>query len=263
MKEIGEEELQLYLEPAFQAILFGEDYDAPTIDEILETAIITALATPVLDAGLAEGLISLGNTLKAGSKAQALATELKGKANVTNGALGELYIAIEQELQNGNITAQEAVANAVQTIGNAQETDATPKNPSAPHLDTAVQTAYTEHTGQSPSMLAELTEAFQNGAKRAGYVPENPSQPTSSSVGPLREAPATESAANAATGVGVPDVPQQSPEFTATVTEPTVAELTEAFMAGVEGRQYVPKTPTEDSSDVFDFIPQLKSEKYK
>ncbi len=25
----------------------------------------------------------------------------------------------------------------------------------------------------------------------------------------------------------------------------------------------LPKTPTEDSSDVFDFIPQLKSEKYK
>lgn len=39
---------------------------------------------------------------------------------------------------------------------------------------------------------------------------------------------------------GVP-VPQQSPEFTATVTEPTVAKLTEAFMAGVEGRRYEPE----------------------
>ncbi|MBE6764005.1 MAG: hypothetical protein E7553_06635 [Ruminococcaceae bacterium] len=87
-----------------------------------------------------------------------------------------MYIAIAQELQNGNITAQEVVANAVQTIGNAQETDATPQNPSAPHLDTAVQTAYTEHTGLSPSMLAELTEAFMAGVEGRRYVPKNVEQ---------------------------------------------------------------------------------------
>lgn len=49
--EILEEEIQNYLEPAFRTILFGEDYDAPTIQEILETAIITALSTPALSAG--------------------------------------------------------------------------------------------------------------------------------------------------------------------------------------------------------------------
>ena len=48
---------------------------------------------------------------------------------------------------------------------------------------------------------------------------------------------------------GVP-VPQQSPEFTATVTEPTVAELTEAFMAGVEGRRYVPRGVTQDANEI-------------
>ena len=46
--EIGEEELQNFLEPALRMIIFGEDYDAPTIDELLETAIVTAITTPIL-----------------------------------------------------------------------------------------------------------------------------------------------------------------------------------------------------------------------
>ena len=49
--EIVEEELQNFLEPAFRAILFGEDYDAPTIGEIIETAIVTALSTGFLEGG--------------------------------------------------------------------------------------------------------------------------------------------------------------------------------------------------------------------
>ena len=49
--EIIEEELQNFLEPAFRSIIFGEEYDAPTIDEILETAIVTALSTGVLEGG--------------------------------------------------------------------------------------------------------------------------------------------------------------------------------------------------------------------
>ena len=49
--EVVEEELQNFLEPAFRTILFGEDYDAPTIDEIVETAIVTALSTGVLEGG--------------------------------------------------------------------------------------------------------------------------------------------------------------------------------------------------------------------
>ena len=48
LSEIGEEELQNFLEPALRMIIFGEDYDAPTIDELLETAIVTAITTPIL-----------------------------------------------------------------------------------------------------------------------------------------------------------------------------------------------------------------------
>ena len=46
--EIGEEELQNFLEPALRMIIFGEDYDMPTLDELLETAIVTAITTPIL-----------------------------------------------------------------------------------------------------------------------------------------------------------------------------------------------------------------------
>ena len=46
--EVAEEELQNFLEPALRSIIFGEDYDMPTIDELLETAIVTAITTPIL-----------------------------------------------------------------------------------------------------------------------------------------------------------------------------------------------------------------------
>ena len=46
--EVTEEELQNFLEPALRTIIFGEDYDMPTIDELLETAIVTSITTPVL-----------------------------------------------------------------------------------------------------------------------------------------------------------------------------------------------------------------------
>ena len=49
--ETLEEEAQNFLEPALRMIIFGEDYDAPTIDEIIETALVTMLSTGVLEAG--------------------------------------------------------------------------------------------------------------------------------------------------------------------------------------------------------------------
>ena len=49
IQEIGEEELQNFLEPAFRAIFTGE-YDAPTAEELIETAIVTALSTSGMSA---------------------------------------------------------------------------------------------------------------------------------------------------------------------------------------------------------------------
>ena len=49
LKEIGEEELQNYLEPLFRTIIAGEEYDAPTAAELFETAIVTFLSTGALE----------------------------------------------------------------------------------------------------------------------------------------------------------------------------------------------------------------------
>ena len=47
--EITEEELQLFLEPAIKSIVMDVPYDAPNFDEMLETALVTALSTFMLE----------------------------------------------------------------------------------------------------------------------------------------------------------------------------------------------------------------------
>lgn len=53
--EITEEELQNFLEPLFRTIFLGEEYDPPTIEELVQTALVTALSTGALESG---GIIS-------------------------------------------------------------------------------------------------------------------------------------------------------------------------------------------------------------
>lgn len=49
--EITEEELQNFIEPLIASVVFNEKYDAPTIEELVETAIVTTLSTGVLSGG--------------------------------------------------------------------------------------------------------------------------------------------------------------------------------------------------------------------
>ncbi|MBQ1233659.1 MAG: strawberry notch family protein [Clostridia bacterium] len=53
--ETVEEELQNFLEPLFRTIFLGEEYDLPTIEELVHTALVTALSTGALESG---GIIS-------------------------------------------------------------------------------------------------------------------------------------------------------------------------------------------------------------
>ena len=68
--EISEEELQNYLEPAFRTILFGEDYDAPTIEEVIETALVTALTV-----GVMEGPANIAETISEETERNAMYRE--------------------------------------------------------------------------------------------------------------------------------------------------------------------------------------------
>ncbi len=49
--EITEEELQAFLEPLFRKMILREDYDAPTWQEVVETALVTAISTGLLEGG--------------------------------------------------------------------------------------------------------------------------------------------------------------------------------------------------------------------
>lgn len=49
--EVNEEEVQNFLEPLFRTVIFGEDYDAPTIQELVDTAITTAISTGIMNFG--------------------------------------------------------------------------------------------------------------------------------------------------------------------------------------------------------------------
>lgn len=49
--EINEEEVQNFLEPLFRTVIFGEAYEAPTIQELVDTAITTAISTGIMELG--------------------------------------------------------------------------------------------------------------------------------------------------------------------------------------------------------------------
>ncbi len=139
VKEIGEEELQNFLEPAFRSIIFGEDYDAPTIDEIIETAVVTALSTGVLEGGstiagdvqksryytntygnLQRDLVE--QALEGGELANPLAQKYQQKLdngrNLTGHQLGRLVEANEQQIISKDISSiQSAVENRLAELG--------------------------------------------------------------------------------------------------------------------------------------------------
>ena len=47
--EVAEEELQLLLDPLFATMVTGEPYQAPTTEQMLETALVTAITTGILE----------------------------------------------------------------------------------------------------------------------------------------------------------------------------------------------------------------------
>lgn len=49
--EVSEELLQEFLEPLFKTIVYGDEYDAPTIGDLAYTAFVTALTTGIMEGG--------------------------------------------------------------------------------------------------------------------------------------------------------------------------------------------------------------------
>lgn len=131
--EITEEELQSFLEPAFRSILFGEDYDAPTIEELLETAVVTAMSTGLLEGpsniggdiansryyksnygDVAQELVAEGLESPDGSVSKTLAQKyqeiLNGNGSLNGHQLGRMVEANEQQFTADDMTAMESAA---------------------------------------------------------------------------------------------------------------------------------------------------------
>ena len=125
--EIAEEELQNYLEPAFRTILFGEDYDAPTIDELVETALVTAITV-----GAMEGPMTVADTIseevdKTAAYREA-APDLVAESRELSGDT-KLGTKIQERIDSGkkvsgrdlrNLVAQNEQAIATQTAAQAE-----------------------------------------------------------------------------------------------------------------------------------------------
>ena len=114
--EITEEELQLWLEPFARQIAFGEDYDAPTLEEMAETAIVTALSTGILNSSTD---IATGNLTKVNGLTQheakvvdklyndAIAEQESEEKKLTSKEKNELYDKVVEEMKRGYISTDE------------------------------------------------------------------------------------------------------------------------------------------------------------
>lgn len=124
---LGSEELeeiaQLFLEPTFEVIVKGGDYDQPTIDELIETAIVTAISTGTLNspasiseavdnfkqaqlgraikaAGETRNLVDLGKSLGEETKSYEYANKITDKSR--GYAIGKLLNAVKGDIPNAN-----------------------------------------------------------------------------------------------------------------------------------------------------------------
>ena len=139
LKEIGEEELQNYLEPLVRSIVLGEEYDAPTAAELFETAIVTLFSTSALEGpGTIYGDISdskhykneygefqadlVDQALEGGDFANQLAQKYKGildsGKDLSGHQLGRLVEANEQQyLAEDTASIQSAAESRLAELG--------------------------------------------------------------------------------------------------------------------------------------------------
>lgn len=143
-----EEVAQLYLDPFYDKVIFGEEYKAPTGAEIKETLILTALSTLALEAGdiakaggnrdvvlgenlIAEGETAVNNTIEAGlaqpedsgsfAVAQKIAEDKKNGNGVSALELGVLANTLVEENMGKSqpATIEEAAQMRVSETGRA------------------------------------------------------------------------------------------------------------------------------------------------
>ena len=143
--EVAEEEIQNFLEPALRSLILGEDYDLPTMEEILETAVVTAITTPLLGGvdtvrediantryyrdtygAVQQDLVGETLELTPDSKyAQKLQERLKGGKNLNGNQLGRLVQQNESAMVNRDREAiQKATEARLTELGETRDVTA-------------------------------------------------------------------------------------------------------------------------------------------
>ena len=148
LSEITEEELQNFLEPAFRTLIFGEEYDAPTFDELLETAIVTAISTGTLEGG---GTVATNIATK--SKYGASQNELVSEALEIdpNNAFAQ---KMQGRLDNGKNLSGEQLSHLV------EQNEAAMTTQDMANIQSAAESRLTElgETGDVSAIAAALTK---------------------------------------------------------------------------------------------------------
>ena len=111
--EITEEEIQLWLEPTVETLLLGEEFDAPTLDEMAETAIVTGISTGILNSStdIATGQLTKVNGLSV-NEAKVIEAEVKNRVaeaeadgkKLTGKEKEKIHDAVVEEAQRGYIS---------------------------------------------------------------------------------------------------------------------------------------------------------------
>lgn len=109
--ETFEEEAQLFLEPLVRSVVFNEEYDTPEIDEIVETALVTAISTGILNSvsdigsgGKVNGLsVNEAKVVEAEVENRIKAKEESGK-KLTSKQKDGIYNEVVKDLEKGYIS---------------------------------------------------------------------------------------------------------------------------------------------------------------
>ena len=165
VQEIGEEELQNFLEPAFRAIFTGE-YDAPTVEELIETAIVTAISTPAMGAaGTAINDIHGSRVAlkEYGGKTDALIQEgLQSDVNTDSYKLAQQF---QQQVQGTEGKAGKALTgNQIRNLLEANQEQITPKDMKKIQEAAAKRLTELGETGDV-AKIAELATKYATGQK--------------------------------------------------------------------------------------------------
>ena len=122
--EITEEELQLFLEPLYRTLIFDVEYDAPTFDEMAQTAIVTALTTGAIEG---KSIVSAGKNNKAGESASEPALLPEYAQEIERETAEEIVPESEIEPEIIEETEQEIVEEAEPEIAQEEIIPETPE----------------------------------------------------------------------------------------------------------------------------------------